>query len=317
MVTAVSVVIPTRNRSQWLRQGLRSVLAQTDVGLEVIVVDDGSNDDTAAVVTGLSDARVVLLRHDQPRGSSASRNHGAEEAKGEWLAFLDDDDLWAPHKLSRQLQTATATGRIWVYAGCVNVDENLRVLGGRPPPSPDVVARLIFRRNLIPGSASSVVVRRDTFRRVGPFDVNLRAEDWEMWIRLAKQGPPACVPEPLVALRLHSTNFSLSDVDAILDAVVSIERRHDIHALRGPIYRWIAASCLRTGQRKEWLKYLSRASVLGEARGVAQDILLALRWTVDRRLGRPAKALAQLPYPEWTSRAQEWLEDLRLASDST
>jgi len=311
MVTAVSVVIPTRNRRQWLRQGLRSVLAQTEVELEVIVVDDGSNDDTGAVVAGLGDARVVLLRHDRPRGASASRNHGAEEARGEWVAFLDDDDLWAPPKLSCQLQTAKATGRMWVYAGCVNVDANLRVLGGRPPPSPDHVARLIFRRNLIPGSASSVVIRHDTFRRVGPFDVGLRgAEDWEMWIRLAKLGPPACVPEPLVALRLHSTNFSLGDVDAMLDAVASIERRHGIHALRGPIYRWIAASCLRTGQRREGLKYLARAAVLGEARGVAEDLVMAARGRVDRRLGRPANPLAQLPYPEWTSRAQEWLDEI-------
>jgi glycosyltransferase involved in cell wall biosynthesis len=308
----VSVVIPTRNRSALVRQALRSVLAQADVGLEVIVVDDGSSDNTGAVVTGMRDSRVVLLRHDRPRGLSASRNRGAEEAKGEWLAFIDDDDLWSPHKLSRQIQVANATGRDWVYVGVVNVDASLRVLGGRPAPRPQEVVRLLPRGNLVPGSASSVAMRRTAFRRVGPFDVGLRsAEDWEMWIRLAKEGPPAWVPEPLVAQRLHSKNMSL-DVNVILEAVGSVERRHGVDADRGALYRWIATSCLRSGRRTEWLKFLSLAAVRGEARGVAEDLLIALRSRVDRSLRRPRKTLAQLPNPTWTTRAQLWLDELVL-----
>jgi glycosyltransferase involved in cell wall biosynthesis len=315
-VTDFSVVIPTHNRSGWLRQSLRAVLAQKDVILEVIVVDDGSDDDTSAVVADVGGSRVRLLRHDRPQGLSVSRNHGAEEARGEWLAFIDDDDLWSPHKLRRQLHVGNTTGRTWVYTGSVNIDDSLRILGGRPPPPPDDVMRLITRGNPIPGSASSVALRRAEFHRVGPFDVDLQsAEDWEMWIRLAKHGAPAWVPEPLVALRLLSTNMSL-DVAAILDSVASIERRHGIDTPRGPLYRWIAASCLRTGQRIEWLKYLSLAAVRGEPLGAAEDVLIAVRGRLDRYLARPPRSLAQLPHPEWTARAQGWLEDFRLASHS-
>jgi glycosyltransferase involved in cell wall biosynthesis len=314
-VTGVSVIIPTRNRGLLLTTALRSVLWQREVSLEVIVVDDGSNDDTGAVVTAVDDPRVGLLRHDRSQGLSASRNHGAQEAKGEWLAFIDDDDLWAPRKLSGQIQAANASGRTWVYTGCVNVDDGLTILGGDPPPSPEEVARLIYRRNVIPGGGSNVVLHRDAFRRAGPFDVSLRrVEDWEMWIRLAKQGPPAWVPEPLMAYRYHSTNMSL-DVDAMIEAVATIERRYGISILRGPLYRWIASSYLRTGQKAHWLKYLSLAATRGDVREVAGDIGIAVKWRVHRMLRRPKPALADLPNPDWTTQAQQWLDELRSRLD--
>ena len=97
----VSVVVPTHNRSGLLAQTLHSVLWQRGVDLEVLVVDDGSADDTAEMVAGLADPRIRLLRHDHPQGVSAARNRGVAAASGRWLAFCDDDDLWAPDKLAR------------------------------------------------------------------------------------------------------------------------------------------------------------------------------------------------------------------------
>ena len=307
----VSVIVPTHDRREWLCQSLRSALWQRDVDLEVIVVDDGSTDDTArTVVDTVSDQRIVLLRHERPQGVSVARNHGAERAGGEWLAFLDDDDLWAPTKLRRQLEAATTTGCTWAYAGCVNVDATLRILGGQPPPRPEDVARLVFRSNIIPGGGSNVVVRRDTFRRVGPFDLRLtNTEDWEMWIRLAKQGPPAWVPEPLMAYRLHAAQSSL-DVRAIFDGIGLIERRHRIKSARGESYRWIASSLLRTGRRSEAMRYLALATIHGQAPGVVHDVRAAIGWRLDRYLGRVPKTLEQLPHPEWTLRAQAWVNEL-------
>jgi hypothetical protein len=191
----------------------------------------------------------------------------------------------------------------------------MKVLGGRPPPSPDDVVRLVVRGNVIPGSASSVAIERAAFDRAGPFDVQLRsAEDWDMWIRLARHGPPACVPEPLVAQRLHSSNMSL-DADVILTAVASVERRHGVHADRGGLYRWLAASSLRTGQRSQWARYLWLAVVHGEPVGAANDVLDAVRGRIDRYRGRFPRPLALLPNPEWTFPAQAWLDELRLALD--
>src|SRR5690348_694187 len=96
----ISVVIPTRNRWDLLsRSGLSAALMQEDVDVEIIVVDDGSTDETPARLAALEDPRVTVIRHDQPRGVAAARNRGIAAARGEWLAFLDDDDLWAPDKL--------------------------------------------------------------------------------------------------------------------------------------------------------------------------------------------------------------------------
>src|ERR1044071_6101497 len=102
----VSVIVPTRNRSSLLSKTLRTVLRQQDVELEVIVVDEASTDGTAALLATLGDARVRVIHHDRPRGVSAARNHGADEARGEWLAFIDDDGLWAPDKLAQQINAA-------------------------------------------------------------------------------------------------------------------------------------------------------------------------------------------------------------------
>ena len=102
----VSVVIPTRNRTALLAMTLRSVLRQRDVTLEVIVVDEAaSTDDTGARLAAIRDPRLRVIHHDAPRGLPAARNHGAEEARGEWLAFIDDDDLWAPDKIGAILAT--------------------------------------------------------------------------------------------------------------------------------------------------------------------------------------------------------------------
>jgi len=187
----VSVVIPTRNRSRLLALTLHSVRWQRGVDLEVLVVDDGSADDTAETVAGLADPRIRLLRHDRPQGVSAARNRGIAAAGGAWVAFLDDDDLWAPDKLARQLEAAHQTGRTWVYTGEVSMDERLRILDGRPPAPPEQVLERLVRHNAVPAGASNVVVQADTLARAGAFDTRLRNnEDWDLWIRLARIGPP-------------------------------------------------------------------------------------------------------------------------------
>jgi glycosyltransferase involved in cell wall biosynthesis len=316
MVTEISVVIPTWNRSQLLRLALRSVLWQRDVELEVIVVDDGSTDDTSEVVGALGEPRIRLIRQNDPGGVSSARNQGADEATGEWLAFLDDDDVWAPDKLTRQLSAAQADGRAWVYTGWVTIDERLQVMAGRAPPSPEEVAKLLYQRNAIPTGGSNVMVHREAFELAGGFDTELtNGEDWELWIRLAAQGPPACVSDPLMAYRIHPGMASL-DTGAMWSGVDLIERRHRTTVDRGSIERWIAESCLRNGQRTEALKYLARAAIHGDARGVAGDLLGALGRRLDRRLGRPLKTFQRMSDPEWAARAQHWLDELAIPPTS-
>jgi glycosyltransferase involved in cell wall biosynthesis len=307
-VTAVSVVIPTHDRKGWLRQALATVLWQREVNVDAIVVDDGSTDGTADMVRSLSDPRIRLVRHDRSLGASLARNRGADEATHEWIAFLDDDDLWAPDKLHLQIDAASRDGRDWAYTGSVNVGDDLEVIGGGPPPSPETVATNIFRFNAVPGGGSNVVVRRDTLRRVGLFDPRLRnGEDWEMWIRFAELGPPAWVPDPLLAYRVHRTNASL-DIAELLAGVELIELNHRTSVDRGVLHRWIAESCLRAGQRGAALRHLAIAARRGQVVGVTHD----LSEIIHRRLARRRLLPRRGPrHPDWVARAESWLSQVR------
>jgi len=305
----VSVVVPTRNRSGLLRKTLRSVLWQQQVELEVIVIDEASTDDTSAMLATLGDARVRVIRHDRPRGVSAARNRGAADAHGEWLAFVDDDDLWAPDKLVRQIQTAQTVGRDWAYAGSVNITERGHVVHGRPPLSPEEVVAALPRYNAIPGGGSNVVVRRATWMAAGPFDTRLRnTEDWEMWIRLAKHGPPAYVCSPLVGYRVHISNSSL-DIAEIVRGTQLIEALHHTTADWGRLHRWLAESCLRSGQRRDALRQFAMAAVRGQLRGVASDLQGIVRRRLARRVPRFGNESMRSSDP-WMTTAMAWLQQV-------
>src|ERR687891_190196 len=111
----VSVIVPTHNRRALLLLTLRSILLQSDVDLELIVVDDGSIDGTGTAVEQLADSRARVVRNEVAQGVSAARDRGRAETTGDWIAFCDDDDLWAPTKLRSQLRAAEATRRDWAY----------------------------------------------------------------------------------------------------------------------------------------------------------------------------------------------------------
>jgi glycosyltransferase involved in cell wall biosynthesis len=305
---AVSVIIPTRNRSNLLAMTLRSVLRQEDVDLEVIVVDEASTDDTPVVLAAVGDTRVRVIRHDTPQGLSSARNHGAAVACGDWLAFLDDDDLWAPDKLVRQLDAAQEASRDWVYTGSVNID-GCRIVYSRPPLRPEQVVAALPRYNAIPGGGSNVVVRRATWLRAGPFDTRLRhgGEDWEMSIRLAEHGPPAWVCSPLIAKRVHSSNMFL-DIAEIVHAIRVIEALHNTQADWGRMHRWLAERYLRSGQRRAALGQFARAAVRGQLRGVVSDLGAILRRRVGRRIRKP-DAQSALSGDAWSATAAAWLRE--------
>jgi glycosyltransferase involved in cell wall biosynthesis len=307
----VSVIVPTRNRSRLLTATLGSVLRQRDVNLEVIIVDEASTDDTAAILAAAAreDPRLRIIRHETARGVSTARNRGAAAASGEWVAFVDDDDLWAPDKLVRQLTAADAAGCDWAYTGSVSITESLRIVHGEPPPPPADVVRTLPRYNAIPGGGSNVVVRRTTLQRAGPFDTRLRnTEDWEMWIRLAKAGPPAWVCHPLMAYRVHLSNSSL-DIAEIIRGTRLIENLHGTIADWGRLHRWLAESYLRTGQRGAAIGQFARAAVRGQARGVASDLAAILRRRVAHRIGRTDGGTPLSPCA-WIEEASGWVRGL-------
>jgi GT2 family glycosyltransferase len=302
----VSVVIPTKDRPALLLTALKSALTQHGVTSEVIVVDDGS--ERVVNLECAPSARVVLQRHRDPRGVSAARNTGIAHAKGTWIAFLDDDDVWAPAKLARQVAAATAADRDWVYAGYVDVDDSLELMGGTPPADPEEVMDLLPSHNSVPAGASNVLVRSATLARAGGFDTGLGVhEDWDLWIRLGRMGPPACVREPLVALRWHTANVSseISGLDRMLRALPRIAARHEIPVDYPRHFRWAAWTALTSGYRSDAIRWYVSAARHGDLSSLGRA---AVAWA------RPQSALRRTAcrsLSDWAMAADEWLRGLR------
>jgi glycosyltransferase involved in cell wall biosynthesis len=306
----VSVVVPTHNRRGLLGQTLRSILWQRGVDLEVLVVDDGSSDGTAEVVAGLGDARVRLLRNETSRGVAAARNWGIAEAVGAWLGFCDDDDLWAPDKLARQLQAAHQTGRGWVYTGEVRIDLWQRIVGGtHPPPPPEQVTTRLPHWNLVPGGCSSVIASKAALSVTGWFDPRLRnLADWDLWIRLGRTGPPACVPDLLVGYRLHGGSAS-RETRSILAEAEMLDRREGVAVDRGDLEHYLGVLCLRSGRRRDALRHLATAARHGNVVGAGRGLV----WMAQERLPlRFLHALRQQQgkYDRLRAEAQAWLGEL-------
>jgi glycosyltransferase involved in cell wall biosynthesis len=307
-VPQVSVVVPTLGRPA-LALALRSALGQRGVDLEVVVVDDGSGARASAMVDGAGDPRVRLLSHERRRGPGAARNSGVGAARGTWLAFLDDDDLWAPDKLARQLEAARAAGRDWAYAGAVEVDHRHRVLHVEPPITPEEVVRQLPRRNVVPAGASNVLVRAAALAATGPFDPGLRnTEDWDLFIRLARRGPPAGVRRPLVAVRLHPEQASLATT-RLLDELDMLERRYGARVDRPAIHRGAAWASLRAGRRREALVAYLHALRAGDPGSVARAAVALLPGRARDRVLRRRTAAGDGSVAELRE-AQAWVDEL-------
>jgi len=200
----ITTIITTHNRSAWLRQAIESVLAQEPcgAGVELIVVDDNSSDDTPAVVAAYPSVRYLRTKQGK---ASGSREVGIARASGEWIAFLDDDDVWLPQKLAvcTRVMREQPEARFILSAATI-CDHKLRPAGGvwlGPDLNGDRSAYDAFLT--VPVSPSVVLMRRDVLDSVGLFDHTLcRADDFDLWLRIASSGVRcASTDEPLVLYR--------------------------------------------------------------------------------------------------------------------
>jgi len=211
---SVSVVIATRDRARFIAETIESVQRQTFTDWELVIVDDGSTDDTRGVVARYtSDARIRYLARP-PEGRSAARNHGIAASSAPLIAFQDADDLWEPTKLARQVAALAADpGAGLCYTAARFVDAGGARLPMRKPPAPlagDVLPRLA-RGNVI--ILASVVVRRACLDQVGAFEPTLHAcEDWDLWLRIARRFRVAFVDEELTRYRVHGGNTARAAV---------------------------------------------------------------------------------------------------------
>jgi glycosyltransferase involved in cell wall biosynthesis len=248
----VSVVIPTTGRWGLLRHTLASALGQRGVDHELIVVHDGRTEDGLAELTAVDDPRLRVLRTAGGTGAPAARNRGLEEVRADRVSFLDDDDLWSPHKLRGQLAVANRGAR-WVFTDAVDIDSAGRVIDAGPPPDVDEVRARLPHANVIPAGNSNVLVDVSLLREVGGFDPALNATcDWDLWLRLLARAVPGRHPGVHIAYRRHDSNMHAGDYRALLEELDRLERKHRAAGFdpdRVQIMRWLAGGQRRAGSR--------------------------------------------------------------------
>jgi hypothetical protein len=218
---AVSVILPTFNRLQYLRPAVDSVLAQTYADWELIIADDGSDSETRDYLSSLAQQPKVQVLWLPHRGNpGAVRNSALREARGDYVAFLDSDDLWMPSKLELQLAALRACpGRQWSYTAIIhinqageqiNAERSARWVYYDGPVFDDV---LTFKAGI---AMPTVIVTRELLERVGGFDEQQgQHEDYHLWLRLAMRCDISVLTEPLACVRCHDEHFSRFGINSM------------------------------------------------------------------------------------------------------
>lgn len=306
MPPLVSVIIPAYNAQAFLRATLDSVLAQTYDNLEIIVVDDGSKDETAAIAEAYAarDARIRLVV--KPNGGvSSARNAGIAAARGDYVAFLDADDIWHPEKIAAQIEVLCPGGReayVAAFSLHLRVDTDGRVIGkSRSWPFEDfnLPAHIVLRPV---GNGSSLIVRRDVAICAGGFDEDYvtrgagGCEDLDFELRIAAQYPIACVRKYHVGYRVYDGNMS-SDSPKMARAIHETLGRHlqlhpelsgycrNMALLKGYEY---SVSILRPHNKAECLRHIQGMMSVDTGRALG-----FLVWDFSRRAWRAVKRVVQ------------------------
>lgn len=267
MTPRISVVLPTHNRANCLARSIHSVLDQTFRDLELIVIDDGSADDTPQVVGAIRDLRLRYEKLASRGGVSRARNRGVQLAQAAWIAFQDSDDAWLPDKLERQLAAVTSNAVLIVTRDRVVNDGALDYTPGIPAAAnvTDLTGDAAFR--LPP--AATWLVRRDAFLAAGGFDAALDCyEDWELGLRLAQHGKILLANDVLVE-RTKTPGSLFSDEVSRLRNLRLIVERHRDRLERNP---------------QAWSYY---CNALGQMTAQTGSMHEARRWFIEAFRARP------------------------------
>jgi glycosyltransferase involved in cell wall biosynthesis len=213
---SISVIIPAYNAEKTIKETIQSVLNQTWQDFELLIINDGSQDATLEVIESIQDPRIKIFSYPNA-GSSASRNRGIAIAKGEYISFIDADDLWTADKLEAQYKALQENSQAAVaYSWTDHIDESGQFLRSGPQQSftGDVYARLLLEDFI--GNGSNPLIRAQAFAEVGDFDESLaHSEDWDLWLRLAARYHFVAVPSPqiLYRMRVSSKSFNIKEME--------------------------------------------------------------------------------------------------------
>ena len=268
-------MITTHNRAALLPRAIRSVLAQTYESYELIVVDDCSTDDTPDVIRTFVDSRIRVVRHADNMGQSAAINTGIRIARGEYIAFLDDDDEWVETKLLRQVRTldasASRVGLVYAWFDYANAANGVRLAGGRSVMSGDISEKMLGWE--LPAPTSAYLVRATAARQIGGFDEALSmGNDRDFLVRLSERWHVALVPDVLIMMHGgHDRSEQWPDAPESL-----------VKYLKAHVCRFNRELAERPSTLARLLRVLAIVEMRrGNVRGAAEAYLKAL--TVDTR----------------------------------
>ncbi|MGL5805174.1 MAG: glycosyltransferase family 2 protein [Xenococcaceae cyanobacterium] len=290
----VSIVLPAYNAMAYLPKAYQSALGQTFTDYEILIINDGSSDNIEEWVAKTTDPRVKYIPQKN-QGAAGARNTGIYHAKGDYVAFLDADDLWESTKLEKQvrcLDENPEVGLVDTWITLIDREGNSKGWVHASSAEGQIWSEIIQEPTIICGS--SPMIRRECFEKVGVFDPNLRyAGDWDLWIRIASRYCFAVVKEPLVRYRLHPQNTSKNCRGMARDCRTVIDRAFasatpELMSLKdktfGQINSYIAGIAIDRGNYKEAMYFRSQAIVYNpKLRFSKQDLRLnvaiaMLRW---------------------------------------
>jgi glycosyltransferase involved in cell wall biosynthesis len=245
-MTTVSVIIPVFNGATFVERSIGSVLTQTFQDFEIIVVDDGSTDNTAQVVQAITDDRLQYI-YQSNQGPSAARNNGIQHTRGEFVAFLDSDDCWLPTKLEKQLQRfrqIPIAGLVHCSANIVDVNGNI-IRYQEAHLEGQCLESLLMQNSIV---TSSVMIPRIVFNQVGCFCESVKhGEDWELWMRIASAFSVAAVREPLVVYVFMPEGFGKNSLAMRNDMLYYFDEAFGSYASHLAHLRWKAMGHLYFG----------------------------------------------------------------------
>lgn len=267
----ISVVVPVYNGEKTIKETIDSVLNQSFYDFELIVINDGSTDKSLEIISNIKDERLKVFSYPNA-GLSASRNRGISLATGEYISFIDADDLWTPDKLELQLKALQEHPQAAVaYSWTDCIDESGKFLGkcNYLSFSGDVRANLLLI-NFI-DSGSNVLIRTEAFKKVGNFDESRKScEDWDMWLRLAAEYSFIAVSKPQVLYRISSSSMSTNLLRMEAESMEVIEKACD----RNPGY----SSLLKRLSKGNIYKYLLFRSLNSSAKQQNTLVNFKLFW---------------------------------------
>ena len=264
-MSKVSIIIPTYNRRDYITTALDSVLGQTYKDYEIIIVDDGSSDDTKEVIRPYGE--IIRYFYQENRGIAAARNRGIRESRGEFIALLDSDDYWHPEKLKRQVNYLTENPQYGMVATrCSSIAPDGTFRKKNRPGKSGWILTDIFKSNFI--RTSSALITRKCLDTVGLFDESLpECEEYDLWLRIAKDFPIAFINEPLTVYTDNPQGVSTDSLAGRLVRIKVLEKAYLKESIPPAIYRkrlsrnyhYLGRHYLERGRKKEGMESLKRS----------------------------------------------------------